>query len=356
MSFLIAAAGTGGHVFPGLSVGEALIELGVEKAEVLFVGGARLEAEVYPAAGFPFLALELAGLKRQLTFSNLKLPLIVGRAAQAVKAEIKARSIGAVLGMGGYVTVPVAWGSRRAGVPLLLSEQNASAGLANRVASRFARRTFGSFPVTEGLPRAEWVGNPVRPRLSSFDRTKLRPTARLRYTLDPDRPVVGVIGGSLGAGALNRAAAQLAATAPTYQILNLTGTAQASAQASLAKESSATWVVKAFESEIEMFFAAVDAVVARAGGAVAELTATATPAVLIPGGFGSSGHQAANAAALAASGAALVVEETELDQLPKAVTTMMEPERHAAMQEATKKLARPHAALDIARALIEAHP
>ena len=355
MSYLIAAAGTGGHVFPGLAVGEALIELGVDQSDVFFVGGKRLEAEVYPAQGFPFLALELAGLKRQLTLVNFKLPLIVARATRVVAKEIAARSIRAALGLGGYVTVPVALGSRRAGIPLLLSEQNASAGLANRLASRIARRSFGSFPVTKGLRRAEWVGNPVRRRLRSFDRLALRSEARRRYGLDPDRPVLGIIGGSLGAGVLNLAAAQLAATAPSYQILNLAGAAQAPAQEKLASVSSATWVVRAFESEMEMFFAAVDGVVARAGGAVSELTATGTPAVLIPGRFGSSGHQEANASAMAATGAALVVAETELDQLPLMVATMMDPGRHSAMQTATKRLARPDAALDIARALIEAH-
>ena len=355
MSYLIAAAGTGGHVFPGLAVGEALVELGVDQDQVLFVGGDRLEKNVYPAAGFPFLQTEIAGLKRELTLANLRLPRTVLRATAKIGAAMAERGVRVVLGMGGYVTVPVAIATRRRRVPLYVAEQNASAGLANRFASRWAGRVFGSFPHTEGLPDAEWVGNPIRRSLRLFDRDQGRNEARAHYDLPQDGQVVGVIGGSLGADVLNQVASLLAASSPPYSILHLCGASQEADQHARAKASPATWVVRGFESRMELFYAAVDGVVARAGGAVAELSATATPAVLIPGGFGSGGHQEANASYLVATGAALLLGETHLDRSPELVSEMLSPPTRARMAKATKTLARPSAALDVASAMRSAH-
>ena len=105
MTYAIAAAGTGGHVFPGLAVGEALVAGGVERADVLFVGGTRLEASVYPEAGFPFLSVELMGLQRRLTTQNLKLPMVVKRAVDRIAAEFVTRNVGVALGLGIHALV-----------------------------------------------------------------------------------------------------------------------------------------------------------------------------------------------------------------------------------------------------------
>ncbi|HJU51398.1 MAG TPA: glycosyltransferase [Acidimicrobiia bacterium] len=355
MSYLIAAAGTGGHVFPGLAVGDALVEGGTDRDEVLFVGGDRLEQEVYPEAGFPFLRTKLAGLRRELSLENLRLPQTIWRASVEIGRAIAEHGVKVALGMGGYVTVPLAMAARRRGVPLFLAEQNAAAGLANRFAARWADRIFGSFPVTEGLPEAEWIGNPIRTPLRLFDRARLRDEARRHFQLDDEGLVVGVIGGSLGAGALNQVAALLAASSPGYAILNLCGRGNLGEQKQRAEASPARWVVRGFEPRIELFYAAVDAVVARAGGAVAELTATATPAVLIPGGFGSGGHQEANASFLVATGAALLLSEDRLEESPAMVAELLSSSSLSRMAEAAKTLARPNAALDIAAAMRAAH-
>ena len=355
MSYLIAAAGTGGHVFPGLAVGDALVEGGTDRDEVLFVGGDRLEQEVYPEAGFPFLRTKLAGLRRGPSLENLRLPQTIWRASVEIGRAMAEHGVKVALGMGGYVTVPLAMAARRRGVPLFLAEQNAAAGLANRFAARWADRIFGSFPVTEGLPEAEWIGNPIRTPLRLFDRARLRDEARRHFHLDDEGLVVGVIGGSLGAGALNQVAALLAASSPGYAILNLCGRGNLGEQKQRAEASPARWVVRGFEPRIELFYAAVDAVVARAGGAVAELTATATPAVLIPGGFGSGGHQEANASFLVATGAALLLSEDRLEESPAMVAELLSSSSLSRMAEAAKTLARPNAALDIAAAMRAAH-
>jgi UDP-N-acetylglucosamine--N-acetylmuramyl-(pentapeptide) pyrophosphoryl-undecaprenol N-acetylglucosamine transferase len=351
MTFAIAAAGTGGHVFPGLAVGEALVASGTPREDVLFIGGKRLEASVYPEAGFPFLSVELMGLQRRMTAENLRIPLVVKRAVDRIASELEDRRTGVVLGLGGYVTVPTGLAARRLGVPLCVSEQNAHAGLANRLMSRLAVRSFGAFPETEGMRAAEWVGNPVRASVL----TPVTPQeARSGYGLALDRPVLGVFGGSLGAGALNDAVeAHLDQwLAAGIQVLHLVG----ARNEELVARAVPGWTVVPFEDRMERFYAACDLVIARAGGAVAELTATATPSILVPGTFGSGGHQLANARALEAAGAGVVLAEGDIARLGGLASELVsDDEVLVSMAVAARSLAKPHAAANISAVLKELH-
>lgn len=351
MTYAIAAAGTGGHVFPGLAVGEALVADGVQQSDVLYVGGTRLEASVYPEAGFPFLSVELMGLQRRLTAQNLKLPLVVKRAVDRIAGEFHEREVGVVLGLGGYVTVPTGLAARRLGIPFCVSEQNAHAGLANRLMSRLAVRSFGAFPETVGMPDATWVGNPIRQSILSSEPAS---AARASYGLDPDAPVLGVFGGSLGAKVLNDAVDDNIARwrAAGIQVLHLVGTRNAE----LSARAEGGWKVIPFEDRMHRFYAACDLVVARAGGAVAELTATGTPSVLVPGSFGSGGHQQANADALERVGAAVVVTEEDIGDLGRVVVDLLgDRPRVARMAEAARSFAKPQAAANIGAAMRELH-
>jgi len=354
MTFLIAAAGTGGHVFPGLAVGEALLALGLPKESVLYVGGDRLEKTVYPRAGFPFLEVEVRGLQRSMTKRNLSLPRVVWRARDAIRTAIEERQVKGVLGMGGYVTIPAALAARASGTGLFIAEQNAGSGLANRVAARWAMRIFTSFPETEGLDRGEWVGNPVREALSSLDRDTARPHALAHYGLDPGYPVLGVVGGSLGAGVINAAVSDLVESwqGGRIQVLHLTGEGNVTPDEN--PPSAVHRVQRPFEERMDLFYAASDLVLARAGGGVAELTATATPSILIPGEFGSSGHQAANAAFLKEAGAAEVLSQDRLDILPALVSEiLLSPEKLESMKIGARSIAKPEAAMTIAEAMQE---
>ncbi|HZD22097.1 MAG TPA: glycosyltransferase, partial [Acidimicrobiia bacterium] len=243
MTFLIAAAGTGGHVFPGLAVGQALLSLGVNNDEIIFVGGDRLEATVYPDAGFRFVGLELAGLKRSFTVANLRIPWVVMRARQTIATEIEESNVRAVLGMGGYVTIPAGLAARSHRVPMFCAEQNAEAGLANRIAARWARQTFVSFPDTVGLPSGIWVGNPVREPFWGFDRSGLRKEALSHFDLDDDRPVVGVFGGSLGARTINQAVAEMVVgwTGDAVAVVHLTGKSHLEEMSQLTAVEDVTW-------------------------------------------------------------------------------------------------------------------
>ncbi len=357
MSFLIAAAGTGGHVFPGLAVGEALLDLGVERSQVTYVGGDRLEATVYPREGFRFLGVELAGLRRSLSVENLRIPGVVMRARKTIGNEIERSAVRVVLGMGGYVTIPAALAARRQHVAFFNAEQNAEAGLANKATARWARETFTSFPETVGLPSATWVGNPVRSMFWEFDRDALRAEALTHYGLAHDRPVIGVFGGSLGAGAINRAIVAMvgAWSEEPVSLVHLTGETHLEELSAIEPPGAVEWVRIGFEDRMDLFYAASDLIVARAGGAVAELTATATPSVLVPGEFGSAGHQVRNALALQEAGAAEVVAEDRIDALAGTVERLLQDHtRRTAMARAASDIAKPDAARTIGRAMIEA--
>ncbi len=356
MAYAIAAAGTGGHVYPGLAIAEELVRAGVARDDIVFFGGDRLEADVYPREHFPFVRLHLQSLRRSLTLENLRLPIVVRAAARSAAAELRSRDVRVVLGMGSYVTVPVGWAAHRLGLPLFLHEQNGAAGLANKLMSRWARSTFVSFDETRGVRRAVTVGTPVRRRFVAARRGDLRHVALERYGLDPGTVVVGVFGGSLGAGVLNAGAERVARSwdGPAISLLHLVGSRNLDAVDT--SGSRVPWMVVGFEEEMEYFYAACDVVVSRAGGvAVAEIAATHSPSILVPGEFG-GGHQASNARAMERAGAAIYLPEERIAELAVVLRKVVEdaPGRRG-MAEAAARVARPEAAERIAEALRTAH-
>lgn len=358
MSFAIAAAGTGGHIFPALAVAEALVADGVEPSDIHFVGGARLEATVIPAAGFPLHQIDVRGLERSLTARNLTLPLQVGRNVGRLRRLFRDEAIRVVLGVGGYVTPPAVIAGRLAGARVFVSEQNAEAGLGNRVVGRLCTEVFGSFPHTAGLSTAVWVGNPVRSNLARFDRPAARSGAIASYRFDPEKPTIGLLGGSLGAGALNEAFAGVVETwtGPPVQFLQLAGERFAAEVTGRAASSAKPWRVVGFEPDMERFYAACDLVVSRAGGAVAELAVTSTPSVLVPGVFGSGRHQVENARVFVEHGAAIALPEERLAELGPLLSSLLaDPNRLAQLVAGTRRLAKPEAATEIARRLRRAH-
>ncbi len=353
MTFAIAAAGTGGHVYPGLAVAEQLVASGVGRDDILFVGGDRMEARVIPAEGFPFLQLELQGLVRSLSMRNLRLPGVVWTATRQAGRELADRKVAAVLCMGGYVTVPVGMAARRKGVPLYLHEQNFQAGLANRLVGRLANRSFVSFPGTRGLDGTV-IGYPLRAALSGLDTAACRPAALHRYGLAGDQPTIGVVGGSLGSPAINQAVTRAAARwkGDPVQIIHLTGAGHQDRVPVDSDAPSVTRVVKGFEDRMDLFYSASDLVVGRAGGGLMEAATTGTPTVLVPGSFGGN-HQIDNARAMVEAGGALIVSEPDLDTLDRVLMDLIaDPALRARMGEAAARAARPGAAEEIARTMM----
>ncbi|WKZ82997.1 MAG: glycosyltransferase [Acidimicrobiia bacterium] len=351
MSVAIAAAGTGGHVLPALAIAAALERRGTDRRQIVFLGGDRFESEAVPAAGYRFHSFELTRLRRSASLENLRIPAVVHRGAVAMEQVLRDCEARVVLGMCGYVTVTAAVAARRAGVPFVVHEQNAHPSLAARFASRRARLTLLGLPgPAQRLPRSLVVGNPLRQEIASFDREGLRVAARARYGLSEDGFVVGLLGGSQGAFVLNRIAPAIAALDGAH-LLHLTGP-QAAGVDSAAGRPSLPWERLPFEDRMDLFYAAVDLVVCRAGAmTVSELAATGTPAVLVP--LDRVG-QGANAAFLEAAGAALVVRQGALGDLPGVVASLAsDPSRLAAMATAASSVAAPGAADAVADHLLE---
>jgi UDP-N-acetylglucosamine--N-acetylmuramyl-(pentapeptide) pyrophosphoryl-undecaprenol N-acetylglucosamine transferase len=354
VTIVIAAAGTGGHVFPALAVAGELVAGGVPPERIHFFGGDRLEADAVPATGFGFTSFHLVRLERSPTARNLRIPVAVRHTARAMADQLIGLGATVVLGMGGYIVVPVALAARRAGIPFYLHEQNAAPGLASRFAAGRASRVFVGLPGrSQRLHRAELVGNPLRRAVERFDRAGLRPRAAARYGLGSARPVVGILGGSLGARALNEAAAAVAAGLEHGAVLQLTGRTPEAQVPHPSTTSEVTWVRRAFEPEIELFYAAADLVVCRAGAmTVSELAATGTPSVLVPL---QRVRQEANARALAAAGGAVALGRGDMRRLTDIVTGIVsDAGRLRAMAEAARGAALLGAARLVAGALVEA--
>ena len=357
--YAFAAAGTGGHVYPALAVADALVARGVDRSDIVFIGGDRMEATTVPAAGYEFMGVEIQGLRRSMSTENLKLPGLLWKATRGIAETLRSRQTKVLAAFGGYVSVPAAWAARRSGVKLFVHEQNAVPGLANRMISRGADRTFVAFPEAIGsLSKVEVVGNPLRPQFVEFDRQALIAEARDRYSLPPDVPVLGILGGSLGARVLNDIASTIAATHDRDQlaIVHLTGKAMHDEVAAKAVTAPVHWRTVDFEDRMDLFYAAVDLVLSRAGAlTVSEITATGTPAVVVPYAAGTAGHQAANVASLSDAGGVVVVAETAIDQVPVIVEQLMADEhRRAAMAVVARGQGRPDAAETMARQLMEA--
>ena len=354
MTFAFAAAGTGGHVYPALAVADALVAGGVAVDDIVFFGGDRMESSTVPEAGFRFVQVPLQGLSRSLSLRNLTIPGVVWKAAAQITAAMRQASTAVLTVFGGYVSVPAAIAGRRTGAAIFLHEQNAVPGLANRMVARRAGRSFVAFPAAaERLPRAEVVGNPLRPELAGFDRAALRGEARRRYDLPDDVTVLGVLGGSLGAGVLNDTTLRIADGSDPQRvaIVHLTGAAHVETVEGHARRSAVRWRTVAFEPEMQYFYAAADLVLSRAGAmTISELAATGTPAVTVP----LVEHQAANAAHLASAGGVVIVPQDDIDRVPVEVEQLLiDDARRRRMAAANLSLAAPDAALRMAVAIRE---
>lgn len=357
MTFALAAAGTGGHVYPALAVADALVSRGVSRSDIVFFGGNRLEARAVPEAGYELVQLELRGLQRSFTAKNLGIPNMLRIAIKQTKVELRRRATAVVLAFGGYVTVPVTRAALALRVPYFLHEQNAEPGLANRMVARRAAEVFCAFEASRAkLPRATVIGNPLRPAFAEFDRGALRDAARQRYGLPREARVLGILGGSQGAKILNEVAGHIAARdQPGMAILHLTGSAHAVAVGDVAHAAEMPWKVVAFEDDMTSFYAAADLVLSRAGAlTVSELARTRTPSIVVPYAAGTAGHQAANARDLEGVGAAVVVGESDIATIPGRVAGLLRDEAGlAAMARAAARVDRGDAAGLLAEKLLE---
>jgi UDP-N-acetylglucosamine--N-acetylmuramyl-(pentapeptide) pyrophosphoryl-undecaprenol N-acetylglucosamine transferase len=307
---LITGGGTGGHVYPALALARALVARGHEPASIRFAGARRgLEARLVPEAGFAIELFPGRGLERRLSLANLRAAwesLVATVRALRLVRELNPR---VVVGVGGYASLPCVVAARLLRIPTVVHDQNAAPGLANRIAVRLGARPAISVPGTP-LVGGVVTGNPVRPEFAIVARAPSAP------------PLVAIFGGSLGARALNDAALGLYdrwRDDDRVAVHHVAGARNLeSCRASLAAirhgGDRLAYELVGYEDRMDLLLARSTVAVCRAGaGAIAELTATGVPAVLVPLPGSPGDHQTYNAEALAAAGAALLVPDAECD-------------------------------------------
>ena len=361
---LVAGGGTAGHVLPGLAVARAMVARGHDPASIHFVGSERgLEASLVPAAGFGLTVLPGRGIQRRLTLQNVAAVWGLLRAVAKGIGLVRRRRPAVVLVLGGYASVACVIGAVLWRVPIVVAEQNARAGAANRLAGFFAKAAAVPFAETD-LPRKVVTGNPVRAEVLAIDRVADRAPARAALDLPLDRTVVAVVTGSLGARKVNqavRAAVPAWADRSDLAIRHVIGSRDFDAMSADAPElpdGGLLYQQVRYEDRMDLLLAAADLLVGRAGGTtVAELAEVGLPGLLVPLPIAPRDHQTANAAALVRAGAAILVPDGELDgdRVVRELQPLLdEPERLVAMGAAARSLARPDAADRVAD-LVEAN-
>ncbi|MDQ4057682.1 MAG: undecaprenyldiphospho-muramoylpentapeptide beta-N-acetylglucosaminyltransferase, partial [Actinomycetota bacterium] len=312
MRTVIAGGGTAGHVNPALALAHAL-----EGDAVTFAGtSGGAESKLVPAAGFPLEMIEVRGFDRSKPVS------LVATGVQALRATGQARSLlrrvraDVVVGMGGYVSLPVCVAARRLKLPVVLHEQNIVLGLANRVCRRFARAVAVSFTETleHAGPRGVFIGNPVRPEIAAVDHDADRARGHELFELDPQRMTLLVTGGSQGAKRLNEAALGLAslwAERDDLQILHLAGRVQSESfrkQTLGAAEGRLIYRVVDYVDDMVSAYAVADLALCRGGATtVAELGAVGLPAIVVPYPHHRDRQQERHGRVLERAGAAVVL-------------------------------------------------
>ena len=309
MRALLAGGGTAGHTSPLIATADALRRLDAA-VDITCLGTPRgLETRVVPEAGYRLELIPPVPLPRRPSVDLVKVPLRLRDAVRRTLEIVDRVRPDVVVGYGGYVSMPAYLAARRRGLPLVVHEQNALPGLANRAGARLARRVAVSFPGTP-LPRAEFVGLPIRRMISTLDRDASRAQAREFFGLDADRATLLVTGGSQGARHLNEsvAAAATVLAEAGVQVLHVVGP-----QGHAAPEPTGVpYVVEAFVARMDLAYAAADLVVCRAGASsVTEAAAVGLPAVFVPLPIG-NGEQAHNARPVVDAGGALLVDDAAL--------------------------------------------
>ena len=346
---MIMAGGTGGHVYPALAVAERLRAADVD---IVWIGTkAGLEARVVPAAGIPIAWINVKGLRGKGLFGWLLAPIRVARAAFEAARVIRKQRPDAILGMGGFVSGPGGLVARLFGTPLLIHEQNAVAGLTNRVLSRIATRVFTGFPNT--LARGEFVGNPVR---QAF--VDVRRRGREESTDTSLRLLV--VGGSQGARALNEVVPDAVADVANHLdvfVRHQSGRGARTALVEAYRQVAVDADVEEFIDDMADAYAKTDVVICRAGAmTVAEIAAASVAAIFVPYPYAVSDHQTANARYLVDRGGAYLIDEANLDANGLAARLLelgREPERRQRMGEQAALLAKIGATTDIADACLE---
>lgn len=345
LKVLVSGGGTGGHIFPALSIANAIKRRHPE-AEILFVGAEnRMEMERVPAAGYEIVGLPVAGFDRKRLWRNFGVLWKLFKSMRKAKRIVREFAPDIAIGVGGYASGPTLKAAQKQGVPTLIQEQNQFAGVTNKLLAPKAEVICVAYENMERFFPAEKIiltGNPVRATLLDC---KLTPEqAREKLGLDPKKRTILAVGGSLGAKTINESIANLLDKLPEgVQVFWQTGKLYADECRKIA-EGRENVIASPFISDMAAAYRAADVVVSRAGaGTISELQLLGKATVLIPSPMVAEDHQRKNAQALADRGAAVMLLDAEArERLPEVLLPILaDPEKQKSLCENISKMALP---------------
>lgn len=316
IKIIISGGGTGGHVFPAISIGNALKKINPD-VDILFVGAlGKMEMEKVPAAGFPIVGLPISGFQRKLSLKNFAVIFKLGISLMKARKLIRKFKPDVVVGVGGYASGPVLRIAASKGIPTIIQEQNSYAGVTNKLLSRKAAKICVAYEhMSKFFPQEKIIltGNPVRQDLENVGGK--RPHAIDHFHLDPDKKTILVLGGSLGARTINRSLLERMGKLSTsgVQVIWQTGSKYyKKINDEISCKDIATIKVFDFISRMDLAYAAADIVISRAGACtISELCLVGKPAILVPSPNVAEDHQTKNAMALVDRDAARMVIDIE---------------------------------------------
>ncbi|MDR0660110.1 MAG: undecaprenyldiphospho-muramoylpentapeptide beta-N-acetylglucosaminyltransferase [Prevotellaceae bacterium] len=316
LKIIISGGGTGGHIYPAVSIANALQQK-VENIEILFVGAeGRMEMEKVPAAGYKIVGLPVVGLQRRLTLKNLLLPFKLYKSLKLAGKIIKNFNPDVVVGVGGYASGPILRKASKMGIPTLIQEQNSYAGITNKLLAKKAAKICVAYENMEQFFPKEKImltGNPVRQDLNNIK--ALKGEALNFFELNTTKKTILVLGGSLGARTLNNTITNdfEKIEQSEYQLLWQTGKNYGETAKQLVIDK-ASKSIKAYDFiyRMDYAYAAADIVISRAGaGTISELCVVGKPNILVPSPNVAEDHQTKNAQALVNKNAALMVTDND---------------------------------------------
>ena len=363
---IISGGGTGGHIFPALSIADKLKELNPE-TEILFVGAqGRMEMEKVPAAGYKIEGLPVAGLQRKLTLSNFALPFKVLKSISMAKKLIRQFKPDIAIGVGGYASAPLLWAAGRLGIPTLIQEQNGYAGLTNKIVGKNAKSICVAYDGMERFFPADriiFTGNPIRKEIVPATE-QMREEAMQFYGLNPEKKHIFIVGGSLGSGTLNNAMKKWISDGcpggEDIEVIWQCGKFYKPSVDAFMEEAKAKGLGGAclaqiqhsdFIKRMDLAYAAADVVISRSGASsVSELCAAQKATIFVPSPNVAEDHQTHNAMALVNKDAAVLIKDSEAEEklLPTACELIENTEKIALLERNIATLARTDAAMTIA--------
>lgn len=356
---IISGGGTGGHIFPAISIADKLKELNPD-TEILFVGATgKMEMEKVPAAGYRITGLPIVGMQRQLNLRNIvndiQVPFRVLKSVSMAKRVIREFKPDIAIGVGGYASAPLLWAATGMKIPALIQEQNGFAGLTNKLLGKRVQKICVAYEGMEKFFPADKIvmsGNPIRREVSTPPTAAMKAEAMEFYGLDAGKRHLFIVGGSLGSGTLNRSVKRwITDGCPGGEDLEIIWQCgkyyKSGVDEFMAEHPCPNVRHFDFIARMDLAYAAADAVVTRSGAStVSEICAMHKAAIFVPSPNVAEDHQTHNAMALVRRDAALIVKDADAPEklLPTAVELLHDPERIAALEENAGKMALTEAA------------